>query len=127
MPGPAARREERRKNLIALGIAAVIIVLAGMAIFRPAAFPLVPVGKGALADSLHGKGNAVYPDDPGKCRGTGDGTFACEVFVGADTSSNVATVDYEVETSWTGCWNAVPASPRSHAPHLDGCIWILNY
>lgn len=53
MPLPAQRREERRKNLLALAIAFGIVFVAALFAWRPA--PLLGVSESALANSVAGE------------------------------------------------------------------------
>ena len=94
------------------------------AVMRPAAFPFVPVGKGAVAASIHGETGAVYPDHPGKCKRVGDETFECTAYIPED-STGIRT-EYSVTADWTGCWSATPTR-APEAPDLASCISILDY
>ena len=117
----AARARERRKNLIALAIVGVLLLLVGLFCWRPA--PLVGVSADAVASSLHSATSAdgKHSWDHERCRQVGDGVFSCtQEDISISGGGNQRTV--RVETSATGCWTATARGSQS----AQGCITILD-
>lgn len=117
------RREERRKNLIALAIGFGIAVAAIAFCLRPAT--ILGAGPSAVASSVSVKDLQEF----GGARCTRrDGEYACTVPV--PKNSGAMRVDYRVSLDSFGCWTAT-AERRVidgvTADNLDGCITILDY
>ena len=138
MVAPPARRAERRKNLIALLVAAGVIVAALGVTFVPAALPFVGAGKGAVASSVAGEldGDRLSTDDLSQlpmrkvCRGAPSQRLVCEIetIPAGDVGSGALRdpASYDVEVNWMGCWEASRVEgpgPRD----LDGCVSVFDY
>ena len=121
MATAAARRAERRKNLIALAIAFGIVVLAALFAWRPA--PLLGVSEGALAHSVAGEVDVFIEYGAGPKPACSEGhadRWTCVIRNPSDSEHPVAT--YTVRTTGVGCWDA-----RGAGEHLNGCISIFDY
>jgi hypothetical protein len=123
MTTPAARREERRKNLIALAIGFGIVALLGLFAWRPA--PLLGVSEHALASSVGGEVNIVLGFGAGpnpRCTEEAEDQWVCAVTNPSASESSKST--YRVELTGAGCWRAA----RIDEPgQLRGCISIFDY
>lgn len=111
--------QEARRNLIALLIAGVIVLLFAAFAMRPAI--LLPVTDRAVADSLNSAADAVHAD----CLDAEDG-FRCMVRIPND--SNPATERRVlVHVDWDGCWRTEEDASKRSPVRESGCIHLWNY
>ena len=107
-------REERRRNLKALAIAGVIVLLCAAFAFRPAT--IIGVDGDALAHSL----GASAIDGPSKCVEVSDDLWECQILQGS--SGLTATVT----TRAFGCWEAVGTGPTGEEGVPAGASGCIN-
>jgi hypothetical protein len=110
---------EARRNVIALGIAAVILAAFAALSWRPAA--ILPVTDHAVASSLSQPNAECLHADEG---------FRCVVH---DPLSSDAPRTLSVRVGWDGCWHAVPrgaakaSAPGSTGSGWSGCVALWDY
>lgn len=105
-------------TVVKLGILAGVLVLLGVAIFRPAT--LLGVDAKALANSLGGE----VEHAEAKCVAVGSGNWRCKLAGG-----NVDGVEYAVTTHSYGCWSGSPISrsgTADPAAMVTGCIGLAD-
>jgi hypothetical protein len=109
--------EEARRNLIALGIVAVILAVFAAFAIRPGV--LLPVTDHAVADSVELADDAHSV----RCIHT-HGAFRCVGKVGS--FSDVSTLHLVVHVGWDGCWQSVDVTSE-HPERDSGCLHLWNY
>jgi hypothetical protein len=110
---------ERRRNAIALGIAAAVVIVLAVLAIRPAV--VLPVTNDVVANSLKSVTDALKAD----CRDA-QGEFRCTVKIGSDSGGS-RTRTMRVHVDWDGCWRAVEEEPPHQPTRADGCLHAWNY
>jgi hypothetical protein len=106
-------------RVVKLALLVGIVVLVGLAVFRPAA--LFGVDGKALANSLGGE----IDHSQAKCVGQGSGRWRCVL-----SGGNVGGVEYALTTHPYGCWSAtrvvLPADDSPVERSVSGCIGLAD-
>ena len=106
-------------KVVTFGILAAVVVLIGVALFRPAT--LFGVDAKALANSLGGEVSHAQAE----CVGEGSGHWRCTL-----SGNEVGGVEYALSTHSFGCWNAtMVARPSGDSPvdrTASGCIGLAD-
>jgi hypothetical protein len=110
---------EARRNLIALLIAGLIVLLFAALAARPAV--LLPVTDRAVADSLNSPAGTVHAE----CLHVQDG-FRCVVRIPRDSDP---AVEHQllVHVDWDGCWRAAEDASKRSPLRESGCVHLWNY
>jgi hypothetical protein len=110
---------EARRNLIALLIAGLIVLLFVAFAVRPAV--LLPVTDRAVADSLNSAAGAVHAE----CLHAQDG-FRCVLKIPRDSDPAVER-RLLVHVDWDGCWRAAEDASKRSPLRESGCVHLWNY
>jgi hypothetical protein len=110
---------ESRRNAIALGIAAAVVIVLAVLAIRPAV--VFPVTDDAVANSLKSETDALSAD----CRDVED-EFRCTTKIGSDSGGS-RTRTMRVHVDWDGCWRAIEDGPPHQPTRADGCLHAWNY
>jgi hypothetical protein len=110
--------EEARRNTIALGIAAIVVLIIAAFALRPGV--VLPVSAKTLADSIGAEG---FPAKNSCSDVPGSGDFVCIVPKDADESST----RFDVHVRWDGCWHAEQALAQRSPVSRSGCVHLWNY
>ena len=106
-------------RVVTLGCSSAVVVLIGVALFRPAT--LFGVDAKALANSLGGEVNHAQA----KCVGEGSGRWRCAL-----SGGSVGGVEYALTTHSYGCWSgSMVAMPSADSPvehSVSGCIGLAD-
>ena len=106
-------------RVLTIGILVAVVVLIGVALFRPAT--LFGVDGKALANSL----GAEVHHSQARCAGEGSDHWRCSL-----QGEDVAGVEYALTTHSYGCWSAsLAADPVTAAPvhhSVSGCIGLAD-
>jgi hypothetical protein len=106
-------------KFVAMALAAALLGLVGVALFRPAA--LFGVDAKALANSLSGEVNHAQA----KCEGEGSGRWRCAL-----SGGTVGGVEYALTTHSFGCWSgsrvATPSAASPVEQSVSGCIGLTD-
>jgi hypothetical protein len=108
---------EARRNLIALAVAALVLLVFAAFAFRPGV--LLPITNNAVADSLALSSHIHNV----RCHNASEG-FRCTARF--DSSSGKTTRHMLVHVGWDGCWRSRDVTGR-HPERDSGCVHLWNY